>query len=291
MKKYVFILFALIGSIHMTITPYHTREWDAHTYAQGNQMQESAALHFLHKYGINFTNKKVLDVGCGIGNISVIVAQTAEHVHGIDASNNMIGCAKGRYSHVPNVSFEHAYVEDFTAQELFDAAYSFFCLHWVPDKKSALTQVNMALELNGEFFGALHTDCGKEPMRITIIRHMMPLLEEQCLSCGKDLLDEMLATYTHDQEFRNMFNETGFELISYEYESQEYIKTKEEIELFQKPIIMSFATVQAMPQKTQEWFFKTYIDLFLTQLPQNNEGNYILKKSSTVFYARKIADV
>lgn len=83
-----------------------SREWNAKEYASSKGGEVSAAMMFIEEAGIDFTNKKILDIGCGIGNITAKIAESAEQAHGIDASQNMIDYAQQAYGNISNLSFE-----------------------------------------------------------------------------------------------------------------------------------------------------------------------------------------
>jgi 2-polyprenyl-3-methyl-5-hydroxy-6-metoxy-1,4-benzoquinol methylase len=274
------------------ITQREPREWDAQSYAQGNWIQEKVVLQFLQETGIDFKNKKILDIGCGTGNISRKIAKTAKHVHGIDASKNMIEYAKKTYN-TRNLTFEHVFAEDFTSTEQYNIIVSFYCLHWIEDQGLAFKNINAALEKNGDFFGTVHiTSADQEPLRITALREMIPQLSSYSFFQDRNIIEDMNAYALDEQTFKNLFRDNGFELIPYEKKSiQQTITNREELEAFQTPIIMSRPIVQLMPYLLRQWFFKTYIDILEKKLKQNERGHYIVPMSSTIFHARKIAEL
>jgi ubiquinone/menaquinone biosynthesis C-methylase UbiE len=298
MKKYILLTLCTVaynnGMEMTTTTAREPREWDAHAYAQGNILQETAALEFLKESTINLKNKTVLDVGCGTGNITAKIASVAQHVHGIDASKNMIEYAQKQNQNSHNLSFEHCFAEDFTTIAPYDAALAFFSLHWVENKEDAIEKINHALKINGDFFGAITTQYESEPLDITVGLEMVPGLQSvYSFLKGKDLIKEVSVPYLTKEQFKAMLIQKGFNVISYEYKDVVTIlKNKEELANFKRPLLFSRPFVQSMPSLVSEYIFNKFIDLYLTKLSTNEDGHYILPAfSSTVFHAQKTSSI
>src|SRR5437867_4478961 len=96
-------LFSIVNGMEKEIARQEPREWDPIAYAQGNALQQRAALQFLKESDVDPINKKVLDIGCGTGNITDIISQSAKRVRGIDASKQMIEYAQ-QHSSNGNIS-------------------------------------------------------------------------------------------------------------------------------------------------------------------------------------------
>src|SRR5206468_2570993 len=99
-----------------------------------NILQTAAFLYFLQKNNIKTENRTILDVGCGTAKITAQLANKATHIHGFDASKNMIDFARDKYGHIKKLSFEHAFAEDFTSPNLYQLALASFCVHWFEDQ-------------------------------------------------------------------------------------------------------------------------------------------------------------
>ena len=112
--------------------------------------------------------QRVLDVGCGNGFSTAIVAQHAAHVVGIDYSASMIDRAKREHGHLANVTFE---VQDLLDLRLpprsFDAVISQRCLinlaTWENQQK-ALTSIAAVLKPGGCFVLQEGTRQGREAL-------------------------------------------------------------------------------------------------------------------------------
>ncbi|MGI8634027.1 MAG: class I SAM-dependent methyltransferase, partial [Segetibacter sp.] len=97
---------------------------------------------FVFKYGEDLVdllapkvNEKILDLGCGTGYLTNIIAEAGAKVTGIDSSAEMIGKAKSEY---PNLNFRVLSATDFYFEEPFDAIFSNAVLHWVIEKEKAV---------------------------------------------------------------------------------------------------------------------------------------------------------
>lgn len=87
--------------------------------------------------------EKILDVGCGTGDLACQMADAGAKVVGIDSSEKMIAKAKEKY---PHLSF---YVKDVTQLDFhneFDAVFSNAVLHWVRQPEKALKNIYTSLK-------------------------------------------------------------------------------------------------------------------------------------------------
>lgn len=100
--------------------------------------------------------ERILDVGCGTGQLTAEIAKAGADVVGIDSSAAMIERARSNF---PDLRFE---VADATALPFtgeFDAVFSNAVLHWVRDALGAARSMAGALRPGGRLiaeFGGLH---------------------------------------------------------------------------------------------------------------------------------------
>lgn len=90
--------------------------------------------------------QRVLDIGCGTGNLTAqLVARGASTV-GVDSDPAMIAAARQRY---PELAWLVADIQhpppDLLGEAFFDAAISNAALHWMPQQQAALTAIRQAL--------------------------------------------------------------------------------------------------------------------------------------------------
>jgi trans-aconitate 2-methyltransferase len=92
--------------------------------------------------------ERILDVGCGTGHLTQLIAQAGAEAVGIDRSPEMIASASAAY---PGVEFQVADAADFRFDEPFDAIFSNAALHWVRDAEAAVGCMSRALRSGGRF--------------------------------------------------------------------------------------------------------------------------------------------
>ena len=108
---------------------------------------------FVFKYGEYLVQlltpqegERILDVGCGTGYLTNLIASSGAMVTGMDSSIDMIAKARNEYPHLP---FRLATVTDFDFNEPFDAIFSNAVLHWVTDKEQAIQSMYNNLKADG----------------------------------------------------------------------------------------------------------------------------------------------
>jgi trans-aconitate 2-methyltransferase len=92
--------------------------------------------------------ERILDVGCGTGQLTAEIAQSGAHVIGLDSSADMLIEARKNYSDIP---FALADAAEFDFPEPFDAVFSNAALHWVKNADSAAASIARALRPGGRF--------------------------------------------------------------------------------------------------------------------------------------------
>jgi trans-aconitate methyltransferase len=92
--------------------------------------------------------ERILDLGCGTGDLANKLDSFGVNVVGVDMSVSMIEQALSKY---PNLKFETRDAIDLQYIEAFDAVFSNATLHWVKPPKEALEGIYRALKLGGRF--------------------------------------------------------------------------------------------------------------------------------------------
>lgn len=94
--------------------------------------------------------KIILDIGCGTGEFSRLLARRADKVIAIDLSPNMIEVAKEKSKQYPNIDFQVADVLQWKfPSEEFDAIFSIATVHHLPVEE-LLPNLKAALKLGGK---------------------------------------------------------------------------------------------------------------------------------------------
>ncbi len=121
------------------------KKWDAKLYDDKHS--------FVFKYGEDLVHlldpklgEEILDVGCGTGYLTNLIAEAGAHATGIDNSQEMIHKAKKEY---PSINFEVLSATDFHFEKKFDAIFSNAALHWVLEKEKTIDCMYENLKTNG----------------------------------------------------------------------------------------------------------------------------------------------
>lgn len=124
-----------------------TKQWDAIHYDE--------KMNFVSHYGRGLidwlqpvSGERILDLGCGTGDLTAKLAESGAHVVGCDFSPDMIEAARSKY---PQLSFSVADAHTYRASEPFDAIFSNAALHWMKQPEKVAESVWLALVPGGRF--------------------------------------------------------------------------------------------------------------------------------------------
>lgn len=122
-------------------------QWNAALYAGKHS--------FVFEYGRDLmslldpqTGERILDLGCGTGQLTRAIADAGARVVGIDSSPGMIEAARARY---PELEFERADARSFSFPYAFDAVFSNAVLHWILEAEGVARRVSGSLKSGGRF--------------------------------------------------------------------------------------------------------------------------------------------
>ena len=125
----------------------HISQWDVDRY----QSQHS----FVWEYGASLVDiaqpqagERVLDVGCGSGELTHALAKRGSAVMGMDADANMVRQAQAQY---PDLEFWQGNAANFALDEQVDLIFSNAALHWVQNADNAVQCMAQALKPGGRF--------------------------------------------------------------------------------------------------------------------------------------------
>lgn len=94
------------------------------------------------------SGEKILDLGCGTGDLANQLNQLGVDIIGIDKSDNMIQQAQKKY---PGLTFKVQDAVNMGYTNEFDAVFSNATLHWIKTPKQALQSIYNALKPGGRF--------------------------------------------------------------------------------------------------------------------------------------------
>jgi trans-aconitate methyltransferase len=122
-------------------------DWDAQRY----QSRHS----YVWKHGEGLVDllapragERIVDLGCGAGQLTARIAEPGAAVIGIDRSPDMIAQARANF---PELDFRLGEATDFSIGEAVDAVFSNAVLHWVRDARAVAECVARALKPGGRF--------------------------------------------------------------------------------------------------------------------------------------------
>jgi trans-aconitate methyltransferase len=125
--------------------------WDAELY--------EARHGFVWKYGENLiqlldpkSGERILDLGCGTGQLTQKIAEHGGDVVGLDASPEMIGQARQNF---PSLRFMLRDAASMDFQDEFDAIFSNAALHWMLDAIAVAKGMFRALRKGGRIVAEL----------------------------------------------------------------------------------------------------------------------------------------
>ncbi len=117
--------------------------------------------------------ERILDVGCGTGQLTAKIAESGASVVGLDSSPAMIGQSRQNF---PKLQFvlENVAAMQFNAE--FDALFSNAALHWVLDAQTAAHAMSKALRKGGRFVAELggrgNIQTIEQPNDATVARYL-----------------------------------------------------------------------------------------------------------------------
>ena len=93
-------------------------------------------------------HERILDVGCGTGDLAATLTAQGAQIVGIDLSQNMIEAAQQKY---PHIDFHVGDATKLHYSNEFDAIFSNATLHWITTPQLAIDCLYRALKSGGRF--------------------------------------------------------------------------------------------------------------------------------------------
>ncbi|WFR61350.1 methyltransferase domain-containing protein [Paenibacillus amylolyticus] len=135
--------------------------WSGHS-APFRALQETPILALLQpSHG-----ERILDVGCGNGEITAKIAAAGALPVGIDFSEETIRQAKQKF---PDINLQVANACHYRTEEPFDAVFSHAVLHWIQDAPAVIQSIQLALKAGGRFVAEFAGN-GNTAIIITAVR-------------------------------------------------------------------------------------------------------------------------
>ncbi|MFM7425496.1 MAG: class I SAM-dependent methyltransferase [Elainella sp.] len=129
----------------MTVAP--SQQWNPTLYEQSHA--------FVWQYGAELiellapqAGERILDLGCGTGQLTAQIGAMGAEMIGLDVSPGMVEQARANY---PDLTFTVGDARDFQVEQPVDAVFSNATLHWVLEPNAAIACVYAALKPQGRF--------------------------------------------------------------------------------------------------------------------------------------------
>lgn len=122
--------------------------------------------------------ERILDLGCGTGDLTQKIAQKGANVLGIDMAASMIQTAKQKF---PQLAFEVQDATSFRTTEPFDAVFSNAALHWIKQADQLIETVRSVLRKGGRFVA----EFGGKGNVETVVRGIAKVLAERGISADE----------------------------------------------------------------------------------------------------------
>jgi SAM-dependent methyltransferase len=141
--------------------------WDPQAYGQNGAFVHGLAGGVLEWVEAQ-TGERILDLGCGDGQLTARVALSGANVVGLDASPQMAAAARSRGIAVDEGSAESLPYVDGS----FDAVFSNAALHWVRDQDAMLAEVRRVLKAGGRFVAEMGGQGNIAAIRVALMAVM-----------------------------------------------------------------------------------------------------------------------
>lgn len=146
--------------------------------------------------------ERVLDLGCGTGDLAAEISARGAEVTGADASLEMVSRAADKY---PRLRFVEADARRLDLDtETFDAVFSNAALHWVKEASRAIREIHRVLRPGGRFVAELG---GRGNVR-TVERALAEALAERGISAA----ERNPWYFPSLAEYAGLLEESGFEV-------------------------------------------------------------------------------
>ncbi len=120
--------------------------------------------------------ERILDIGCGTGQLTADIARSGASVIGLDYSDDMLSDARRNF---PELTFVSGDAAAFDFAEAFDAVFSNAALHWVKNANGAAASIARALRPGGRFVAEFGGKGNIATVQAALRRVLGPSADEQ----------------------------------------------------------------------------------------------------------------
>ncbi|MGK7890990.1 MAG: class I SAM-dependent methyltransferase [Leptolyngbyaceae cyanobacterium] len=124
-------------------------EATAQTYWLNNLQVASSYNNWIFSQFRPWLGDRTLEVGCGTGNFSELLAQQSQHLTALDLESSYVQHTKHRLRHYPNIEVLQADATQLSEQQSFDSIVMLDVLEHIEDDITTLRQLKQSLNPNG----------------------------------------------------------------------------------------------------------------------------------------------
>jgi trans-aconitate 2-methyltransferase len=218
-------------------------------------------------------NEAVLDIGCGDGRLSEMIAECIPdgHVIGIDNSPDMINYAKETYPKMRNLKFMQVDAQKMLFDETFDIVFSNAALHWVKDHKALLAGVKKGLKPGGRILLQMGG-------RGNVSEVMAAIAEVISMPEWKEYFKDIGSPYTFygPDEYRMLLKHAGLEPIRMELLPKDMkYDSKEGMASWIRTTWIPYTML--VPDEKKDAFINEIVEQYLLKNPADIDGTIHIK--------------
>jgi trans-aconitate methyltransferase len=240
------------------------KDWNAQAYKDASFLQFAIGMKVIEKIQWQ-GNEAVLEIGCGDGKITHEIAKLVPQgsVHGIHVSPNLITYCCQTYAGHKNMSFEQTDLANFVAARKFNKVVSFASLDWEKNKEQAFANIAQA--------------CAPDAyVHLSVTNQDNPYLKARFAMLTSDKWKQFFEGYVipffpyTEQSLRTYIYNAGLRTTALRKEKQTHIfLTRED---FIKWLFVVPVQYERIPEDRQVEFFNDMIDLYLQDVPADENG-------------------
>ncbi len=140
------------------------QKWDPETYARDGAFVHGMAGGVVEWLAAQ-AGERILDLGCGDGQLTARIAAGGIDIRGVDASGAMVAAARTRGVIADEASAERLPYPD----AAFEAVFSNAVLHWVEDQDAMMEEVHRVLRPGGRFVAELGGQGNVAAIRVALM--------------------------------------------------------------------------------------------------------------------------
>lgn len=178
-------------------------KWNAELYDGKHQFVSEYGLQLLEYVG-GERGGKLLDIGCGTGDLAHALKERGWDVTGVDGSGEMIEKARVRF---PDIPFVVSDLRSLNLEETFDAGFSNAVLHWIPkgDQPTVLERIRRSLKKGAAFVAEMG---GREN-----VKKIREAMETALIERGfEESANKQVWYFPGEKEYSGLLEAAGFRI-------------------------------------------------------------------------------